>query len=69
MRPSSAGIVEPGERHWEILSRLIRDGQASGVLVMDAVLAAVAVEHGAVLQTTDRDFLHFPGLRWRNPVG
>ena len=35
---------------------------------MDAVLAAIAIEHGAVLQTTDRDFARFPGLRWTNPL-
>ena len=38
----SAGILEPGERHWEILRQLARDGQASGPLVMDAALAAIA---------------------------
>jgi toxin-antitoxin system PIN domain toxin len=63
-----AGIVEPGERHWEILTRLVRDGQASGPLVMDAVLAAIAIEHGAVLYTSDRDFSRFDGLEWRNPL-
>jgi toxin-antitoxin system PIN domain toxin len=63
-----AGIVEPGERHWEILRKVVRDGQAAGPLVMDAVIAAMAIEHGAVLCTTDRDFSRFPGLRWTNPL-
>lgn len=63
-----AGVLEPGERHWEILRRLLRDGQCSGPLVMDAVLAALALEHGATLQTTDRDFSRFPDLEWSNPV-
>lgn len=66
-RPA-AGILEPGERHWEILRALLRDGQAAGPLVMDAVLAAIALEHGAVLCTTDRDFSRFPGLKWTNPL-
>ncbi len=35
---------------------------------MDAHLAALAVEHGALLCTTDRDFSRFPGLRWENPL-
>ena len=39
----AAGILEPGERHWDILRRLVRDGQAAGPLVMDAVLAAIAL--------------------------
>ena len=64
----SAGILEPGERHWEILQQLTREGQASGPLVMDAALAAIAIEHGATLCTTDRDFARFPGLTWTNPV-
>ena len=63
-----AGIVEPGERHFEILSGLLREGQASGPLVMDAVLAALAIEHGATLCSTDRDFARFPGLDWENPI-
>jgi hypothetical protein len=64
----AAGVLEPGERHWEILCRLMREGQTSGPLVMDAVIAAIALEHGATLCTTDRDFSRFPGLRWTNPL-
>jgi toxin-antitoxin system PIN domain toxin len=64
----SAGILEPGERHWELLQEMMRTGQAAGPLVMDAVLASIALEHGAVLCTTDRDFGRFPGLRWSNPL-
>ena len=62
------GVLEPGERHWEILRRLMHEGQASGPLVMDAALAALAIEHGATLHTTDRDFARFPGLKWTNPI-
>jgi len=62
-----AGILEPGERHMEVLTRLIADGQASGPLIMDAALAAIAIEHGATLYTADRDFARFPGLDWINP--
>ena len=64
----TAGILEPGERHWDILRELIRGGQAAGPLVMDAVIAAIALEHGATLCTTDRDFSRFPGLKWTNPL-
>jgi toxin-antitoxin system PIN domain toxin len=64
----NAGIVEPGERHLEILGALLRDGQATGPLVMDAVLAAVAIEHGATLCSTDRDFARFTGLDWEDPI-
>ena len=64
----AAGILEPGERHWDILCGLVRDGQTAGALVMDAVLAAIAIEHGATVCTTDRDFSRFSGLKWTNPL-
>ena len=64
----SAGILEPGERHWDILSDVLRKGQTSGPLVMDAVLAAIAIEHGALICTTDRDFARFPDVKWTNPL-
>jgi len=63
-----AGILEPGERHWDILRTLTQHGQTSGPLVMDAALAAIAIEHGATLCTTDRDFARFDGLKWENPL-
>ncbi len=66
-RPN-AGILEPGERHWEVLCGLMHDGQTSGPLVMDAVLAAIALEHGATLYSTDRDFSRFRGLKHVNPL-
>jgi toxin-antitoxin system PIN domain toxin len=63
-----AGILEPGERHWEILRGLMKENQVAGALVTDAALAALAIEHGATLFSTDRDFTRFPGLRLRNPL-
>lgn len=64
----AAGILDPGERHWEILRGLIQRSQISGPLMMDAALAAIAIEHGATLCTTDRDFSRFPTLKWTNPL-
>jgi hypothetical protein len=61
-------ILQPTERHWTILSQFLADGQARGPLVMDAHLAALAMEHGATLCTTDRDFTRFQGLRLLNPL-
>ena len=63
-----AGILDPGERHWDILCGLVSEGQTAGPLVMDAVLAAIALEHGATVCTTDRDFSRFAGLKWTNPL-
>jgi toxin-antitoxin system PIN domain toxin len=64
----AVGILEPGERHRDILRNRVHEGQTAGPLIMDAVIAAIALEHGATLCTTDRDFSRFPGLRWRNPL-
>ncbi|MCS6953462.1 MAG: hypothetical protein NZM33_11460 [Bryobacteraceae bacterium] len=60
--------VSPGERHWTILQELLSTGQARGALVSDAHLAPLALERGAVLRTTDRDFLRFRGVTILNPL-
>lgn len=64
----NVGILDPGERHWAILRGLVAEGQTTGPLVMDAVVAAIAIEHGATLCTTDRDFSRFASLDWTNPL-
>ena len=60
-------IVNPGSRHWGIFLRLCREAEARGNLVPDAYLAALALESGCELVTTDRDFSRFPGVRWSPP--
>lgn len=60
--------VSPGERHWDIFTRLCRAVGARGGLIPDAYLAALAIESGAEWVTTDRDYARFPGLRWRHPL-
>jgi hypothetical protein len=59
--------VRGGDRHWEIFSRLCRDGGAKGNLIPDAYLAALAIESGCEWITFDRGFARFPGLQWRAP--
>ena len=61
-------IISPAERHWTVFQQMLVKGQAVANLVTDAHLAALAVEHGCELCSTDRDFVRFPGLRWRNPL-
>jgi uncharacterized protein len=61
-------LLAPGDRHWPLLRRMAIEGQAGGALFTDAQLAALAIEVGGVLHTTDRDFARFPGLRWVNPL-
>jgi uncharacterized protein len=64
------GVValHPGPRHAEILENLLTGYRISGPMVTDAVLAAMALEYGAALSSTDRDFSRFAGLRWINPA-
>jgi len=64
----SAWIPRPGERHVEILASLLADPGVRANLVPDAHLAALAIEHGLLLHSTDGDFARFPGLRWSNPL-
>ena len=61
-------VLAPEDRHWFLLRRMLVEGQASGALVSDAVIAALTMECGGVLHTADRDFARFPGLRWVNPL-
>lgn len=66
-RPQTV-ILTPGEKHWSIFQDLLESGQATGPLIMDAHLAALALEHGAALASSDRDFSRFPGLKLINPL-
>ena len=61
-------VINPGRRHAEILQHLMDQHQITGPLVSDAVLAALAIENGATLASTDQDFSRFSGLRWVNPL-
>jgi toxin-antitoxin system PIN domain toxin len=63
-----AWIPEPTERHVEVLGELIRLPGVHANLVPDAHLAALAIEHGLILCSTDGDFARFPRLRWMNPL-
>lgn len=61
-------LVYPTERHWPTFQKMLREGQAVANLVTDAHMAALALEHGCELMSTDSDFSRFPGVRWRNPL-
>lgn len=61
-------IPQATEGHAETLSALLAAPGVQGNLVQDAHLAALAVEHGLILCSTDGDFGRFAGLRWENPL-
>jgi toxin-antitoxin system PIN domain toxin len=60
-------VVQPGDRHWGIFTDVCHQARAKGNLVQDAWFAALAIESGCELVTTDRDYARFPKLRWREP--
>lgn len=62
-------LLNPGPLHLSILDRLVSESGARGPGVMDAHLAALAIEHRATLCTTDGDFRRFSGLRVHFPLG
>ena len=67
----SAGTVwipAPTERHAEVLGNFLSHPGVHGNLVSDAHLAALAIEHGLTLCSTDGDFARFSALRWLNPL-
>ena len=61
-------IPTPTERHADVLSGLIQDAGPTANLVADAHMAALAMEHGLELCSTNTDFARFPRLRWSNPI-
>jgi toxin-antitoxin system PIN domain toxin len=61
-------IPQPTERHRELLGSLLSYTGGQANLVADAHLAALAIEHGLILCSTDGDFARFPYLRWENPL-
>ena len=65
-QPSHA-LLTPGPRHLELLSRLCEESDATGDLVADAQLAAIAVEHACELVSFDRDFARFTSVAWHRP--
>lgn len=64
----TAWTPNPTERHAAVLANLLASPGVHGNLVPDAHLAALAIEHGLTLCSTDGDFARFPGLSWRNPL-
>jgi uncharacterized protein len=61
-------LVGPGAAHWPLLKKLLREVGAAGNLTSDAHLAALAIEGGWELATTDHDFRRFAGIRLLNPM-
>jgi len=61
-------IPQPTERHRDVLAMLLTAPGVQANLVPDAHLAALAIEHGLLLCSTDGDFGRFADLRWQDPL-
>ncbi len=64
----SVVTVDPMAQHLRTVRDLLLPLGTGGNLTSDAHLAALAIEHGAELCSSDNDFRRFPRLRWRNPL-
>ena len=61
-------VVVPGPGHWAVLRALMTASGTAGNLTSDAHLAALALEGGWTLVTTDEDFRRFAGVTVLNPL-
>ncbi len=61
-------LVSMEKKNWPLFAKMLTESQATGNLVMDAHIAAMAVSCGATVASTDRDFTRFPGLQFTNPI-
>ena len=68
LRQKNVWIPTPGTLHGEIFESLLADRRVTSRMVPDAHLAALAIEHGLTLCSTDGDFARFAGLPWNNPL-
>src|ERR1051325_4054608 len=68
LQRSNVGALGPGRDHWAILKSLVGASGTAGNLTTDAHLAALAIEHGCRLCSTDADFARFPRVDWVNPL-
>lgn len=64
----SATVVHPTDRHTAVLRELLEPLGTAANLTTDAHIAALAIEHGADLCSSDSDFSRFRGLRWLDPL-
>lgn len=62
-------VLHPGQEHWRLLRELLQEAGTGGNLTTDAHLAALALENGCTLCSTDTDFARFRRLKWIHPLG
>jgi predicted nucleic acid-binding protein len=68
LQPPPSLTIVPTDQHWSIYKELLMPFGTAFNLTSDAHLAALAIEHGARLYSTENDFSRFQALRWTNPI-
>ncbi len=63
-----AWVPQPTLAYPDVLGRLVRSHRIRGPLVTDAALAALAIDHGVAVVSTDADFARFTDVTWINPL-
>lgn len=61
-------VLGPGPQHLRLLRQVCEEADATGDLVSDAVIAAIALEHRCVVASLDRDFARFPSIDYVVPI-
>jgi uncharacterized protein len=61
-------LLTPQKTTFELFFDLLEQVNTGGNLTTDAMIAALAIEHGGNVRSTDTDFSRFPGLHWENPL-
>lgn len=61
-------IISLDKESWGLYASALLDVNATGNMVMDAHLAALAMSRGATLASRDRDFRKFDGLKSSDPL-
>jgi hypothetical protein len=61
-------LIAPGHNHWPVLRELLAATGTAGNLTTDAHIAALAIEHGAIVYSADNGFKRFSGVRHINPL-
>ena len=68
LEPPPVRVLSETPGHVEVLQQVLRGSRASGNLIHDAHLVALALEHGVhEILTLDEDFRRFPQVSARNP--
>jgi len=68
LRVDQVELLTPGRATFDYFFGFLEQAGTGGNLSTDAMIAALAMEHGGRIYSADRDFSRFPGIKWQNPL-